>query len=275
MNRGVLFLILIIQCLVAHGQRYDSPRVELLDNDGIYDSFCIGDVMFVSLESDVIYSTAQGKRGFENVPALNSVVQQASPSKQIQEFVDHLLGYHHAFAFESATVFDCGDSGFRWDVKWSLYPSPGGSSGIPFEYHSNLLQDETVAPHQLILCDHYETDLFTSEGTIISWLPLTALTSASLMDEGHAVDLATAKLGGAIKDASLDKEFRAAKRERQTYPSELFHRKQANAICNVWAIEFVPKSTPVENERNVASIKIWVAPNGTVSNVDVGQWALE
>ena len=108
MFRAVLFLTLGIQCLVVYGQRYDAPRVELLDNDGIYDSFCIGDVMFVSLESDIIFSTAQGKRGIENVPALKSVIEKASPNKRIQEFVDHLLGYHHAFAFESATVFDCG-----------------------------------------------------------------------------------------------------------------------------------------------------------------------
>jgi hypothetical protein len=117
-------------------------------------SFDIGHVIFA-------YPVSYRAEGDPSAVPLESVVPVAqvmklvTPDKALKALVNQQLHYNHAFHLEQVELVSRKQIGYRWQVVWTLYLSPGGASGVPFRYRALVSDRGRVIPPDLYIYDVY------------------------------------------------------------------------------------------------------------------------
>lgn len=117
-------------------------------------SFDIGHVIFA-------YPVPYRKEGDPHPVPLDSVVPVAqvmklvTPDKALKALVNQQLYHNHAFHLGEVELVSLKQIGYRWQVVWLLFPSPGGFSGVPYRYRALVSDRGKVILPDLYIYDAY------------------------------------------------------------------------------------------------------------------------
>lgn len=264
----ILVLAIPLQCFAQ------TVRAKQLSDKGVYDVFTIAEIAFVIRESSIFDTTVE-KTSLANLMSPAAAVKSGLPNKLMTELIDRLLQSHHKPYLDVASAFNGGDAGFFWDLKWFLFPSPGGSSGTPYEYHAVVLADGTAVKPELHLCHDYGSYQFEPEKVLFSVLAIDDLlpTTHSEMNEGEIKKVAERSFNEAVSKFKIDEEFRTLAPRRQTFSGKFATRAADDEELEVWAVRFVLSS--IENPEDVdyaGSIIVWVTSDLKTSKLTLGNW---
>jgi hypothetical protein len=262
--------------LTNYGEELPEPEWEI-DGTNIFESFSIGDVTFIFLDSD-IRVPAKSALSLSEIDHPRKAEVVARPSESIQSLIDDLIGQKHQLSFENATIVDYGDDGHIWKVLWSLYPSSGGFSGFPYQYIGIVRGDGSPVAPRVVLRDHFGSWYSNQQDMIFSVLPLDALPlNGDLnLEEHELVAVAQKKLSASLDELGIQTQFRFDSIIRRSFPGKL-QTVETDSQLEVWAVDFVDQAIPanVKNENSATRITIWVTNEFETSEISVGQWTLE
>jgi hypothetical protein len=249
-------------------------RAEQLDDDDVSDVFTIAEMTFVIRKSSVA-ETKYKETDLARLMSPAAAVKIGLPNKATAELIDRLLLVHHQPSLKVASVINSGDAGYFWKLKWLLFPSLGGFSGIPSEYHAIVRSDGTIVRPELYLCDEYVLDVFEPKKTLFSVLAIDDLLpkTKSKINENEITRAAEKTFNGAISKFKIDDEFRTLAPRRQTFSSTFKSKREDVDELEEWAVRFV--LSEIENPENISyvgSIVVWVTSDLMTSELSLGSW---
>jgi len=258
------------------GEELPDPEWEI-KGPNVLDSFSIGDVTFVFLDSD-IRVPEESARGLADVDHPANAATKARPSELMLSIIGVVLGMEHELSFEEATVVDYGSDGHFWKITWSLYPTQGGFGGFPFQCLGFVRGDGSPVAPRVVLRDHFGSWYSNQQNMIFSVLPLEELAPPgnSNHTQQEIVDFAEQHLERRLKELDIPVQFKFDSIAHRTFSG----RVQSNGPdceVGVWAVDFVDKSIPtnVNNENSSTKITIWVTNELKTSNISVGTWTID
>ncbi|WP_417391700.1 hypothetical protein [Gimesia sp.] len=91
----------------------------------------------------------------ESVVPIAKVMKLVAPDKALKALVNQQLFDKHNFQLEQVELVSLEQIGYRWQAVWSLFPSFGGFSGVPYRYRALVSARGKVIPPELYLYDVY------------------------------------------------------------------------------------------------------------------------
>lgn len=261
----------------SFGQAITSPRTraELLSTDDVVDAYSIADMSFVIRESKIFDSKIK-ETDLSKLLSPAEAVKRGLPDQETGLLIDRLLHRHHEPYLVFASAVNNGDAGFYWHMKWHLFPSPGGFSGIPYEYHAIVRSDGTYVKPELFLCDDYGTYSSREMDQIVfSVLAIDDLlpTTKSEVDLEKIRKAADRSINLAKSEFKIESDFRSLTPKRIVFPGVLSTKAPGEEL-EVWLVRFVDKKIEnPENVKYVGSIAVWVTSDLLTSELTMGDWA--
>lgn len=271
-----LFLTLTLSPSLALAQGAYSVRTNRLHDHDVSDSFCIGDVVFIVRRS-AIWGGKPIERDIAKLLPASRAVDAGDPSADFGKLIDLVLKHHHEPSLTSASAVNFGDQGFIWHVKWDLFPSPGGFTGIPFQYHAYVRPDGSVITPELFLCDSYSFDVFEEQKTLFSTVAFTDMYTPEnrreRIDVNQAEEIAVATLATALKKHKIETKFRVVGTSHPRFPKYLFGQRRPPDDVRLFCVNFVESDTLAEVEELIEPFSVWVSQAGTPASITYGFWA--
>ena len=266
-------LVFVLGNANCYGQGYYSARTESLTDTDVATSFTIRDITFIVRNSGLANEASKERDLSKLLPVANAV-EKGLPNKAYADLIDQLLGGHHKPYLSVASAVNLGDAGFVWHITWDLFPSPGGLSGIPFEFQAYVRPDGSAVRPDLFLCDHFTSGFFSSEAPLFSTFAIDDLTPGSTksVDQDQIRDAAVNSLNDATRDYELTRSFRFIGMKRHSYSNDLIRKPNSNGDVVVWAVKFVDKTIAEKDQRDADPFTVWVTEDMMVSEITVGHW---
>lgn len=274
--------VLIVAVMIAHlpgaviaddvfddGMIFPGPNpeaIDLLPEADPDEAFRIGKIIFDYSPKRPV-KVDQPVSDLSELQSVADAVKAATPGPALTALVDQQLMTPHMFHFASATVFDSGDAGLEWHVRYQLFPKEGGFSGVPFEYrvildgHGNLIQ-----PRLTVYDAFFHSP---EEGWTCSVLKLP--TGPTVDDAALRADKIRSRAAEALKNATAPSGATNAARTRMEYQSQKVVRIPVATDANgkishaeIWAVNF---RDPSRTERSDEILTVWVAPDGRAADI--------
>lgn len=244
------------------------------DDLDVYDAFKISYVAFV-IRDFAVFDTEDKETDLTKLIAPATAVSIGLPNKPTAKLIDHLLGGHHEPALRVASAIANGDEGFTWKLEWNLFPSPGGFSGIPYEYHAVVRANGTSVIPELYLCDDYSPLFVEEEEKLYSVMAIDDLLPVSKAKVQDVViqHAAEGTFNRAISEFKIEESFRPLAPQRHTFSARLASDAADVDELEVWAVRFVLST--IENPTDVkydGSIIVWVRSDLKTSELTIGSW---
>ncbi len=203
-----------------------------------------------------------------NVLPIAEILKIANPSLYTRRIIDFALGIHHDLEFERVVMLNPGGENCQFAVSSSLYPNPGGSSGIPWTYRSWVRGDGKKIEPQIYLWDCWSIDS-RSDINLRCHIALKDLTPAK----------GKAKLVGdqiqKIAAEGLDSILTKPSGSDQPLPKFRFHsQKLIEGLPDrfqVWEVAFVDEQIAKQQDPNAFNnFRIWVTVDGRIGVLSFG-----
>ncbi|QDT42778.1 hypothetical protein Pan241w_28670 [Gimesia alba] len=91
----------------------------------------------------------------ETVVPAETAFKIAEPDKAVKALISQHFSQDHRFKLDAVELVSHRQSGYRWNVIWSLWPERGGFTGVPFRYRVAV-----TARGELIVPDCYQFDSY-------------------------------------------------------------------------------------------------------------------
>lgn len=281
MFRILAFLTCILGvCSTSMGQatslgQAKTSTAHFLNEDDIADVFSIADMSFVIRESTIAKSSLQ-ERNLSKLLSPAEAVKRGLPSKATGLLIERLLHGRHEPELTMASAVNDDQAGFYWQIKWELFASPGGSSGIPYQYRAIVRSDGSVVKPELFLCDDYGSfSQRDADEVVFSVLALDDLLpiAKSKVNPEKIVSAAKRSFELAKQQFKLKPNFQSLPPKRVVFPGSLA-TKATNEQLEVWLVRFVDKKIEnPENTKYVGSIAVWVTSDLVTSELTMGEWS--
>ena len=266
--------------LADYGEEdHESPFWDQIESGGVADAFSIRHITFVVLDSAVC-ETQLKEQDLSKLFHPAEADKIGRPSPEISSLIDQLLhGVHHNLSLVDATAVNYLDDGYFWKVTWSLYPSQGSGSGIPFQYRGFVRADGTVVRPAIFLRDYFGSFYSGKNDVLFSVMPIDGLlpVSKSPPSDDEIVDSAETSLSDAITRLELPQKFRFENLKHMKFSGNLNSQRDLDSDQEVWSVEFVDKSVPktVKNGNSALRITVWVTSDLKTSDLSVSSWSIE
>lgn len=147
---AVMNLFSLCLCLPTLGDDGIDPKL-------VHDEIKIGKFILPYMTKD-FEETSELKNTPENILPMAEILKIANPSLYTRRIIDVALGMHHDLEFERVVMLNPGGENCQFAVSSSLYPNPGGSSGIPWTYRSWVRGDGKKIEPQIYLWNCWSID---------------------------------------------------------------------------------------------------------------------
>jgi len=263
--------------LANFGEEERDSNGELIHDADVFDTFSIGDITFVILQSD-IYDSDAVETNLSNLSHPSVAEKKGRPTKIVSSFINHLLGGEHELSLDEITAVEDYGGRYFWTMSWSLMP-PWMSSGVPYQYHAVVRADGTAVRPRFFLRDSYGSLYSDQKNLVHSVLPMDDLlpTTDAAPSNEEIIAAAENALKESISRLKLGQSFRYEKINRITYPGKLHSKKPIESEFEAWGVEFVDNSIPrnVKNKNSATRITIWVTSDLVTSELSLFSWSVE
>lgn len=248
---------------------YQPNFTDLVPDADPETSFYIGHLIFA-------YPIPSREEGDPPPLALDSVVPVAkvkklvAPDKALKALVNQQLPFNHAFHPGKTELVSIKQIGYRWQVVWMLFPSPGGLTGVPYRYRALVSDRGKVIPPDLYLYDGYW--LGHGKGGLFSNLKLNVqprkgqvkLTRQQIEKQGRST---FQKFLSQMKVAPGEKPVRFEFENCRSIALPMRVKADGELETQkVWGVNFKRVGAPEEDQIDHL-FTVWLSEYGTVSDL--------
>jgi len=252
-----------------------AVSAEVLDPRQVFDAVTIGNLLFVYENGDFLGQERKGAALTDVIKPADALTK-AEPGLDVEELVDWTLEFHHEFSLDRMVLRDYGSDSFFWLVTWSLYPSPGGSTGIPWQYGVWLTGDgRRVAPRVYL----WDAGYYNDEQWIQSYFPMNDLRvkpGAKILHGDEITKRATQRLAEFMSEQSAAKQRASSSDPEERQPVWQFHSQtlisDLPGSVKAWRVSFI-NSNLVDDEydpNDLRDFSIWVSEDGRLGALSMG-----
>ena len=205
----------------------------------------------------------------ESVVPVSKVMKLVTPDKALKALVNQQFSNNHDFHFEKTELVSIEQIGYRWQVVWTILPSLGGFSGVPYRYRALVSDRGKVNPPDLYLYDSYNLD---RQESLYSNLKLTVKPKSQ---EAKLTQQQIEKQGRATFQKFLSKMKVAPGKKRVRFEFincrsiELPMSVRADGELQtrkIWGVNFKEVREP-DAEKKDELFTVWLSEYGTVSDL--------
>jgi hypothetical protein len=271
-----LVAVVLLACPgVCAAQDFWVTRTDSLADEDVLDAFPIGNVVFV-YRNTALPSADKAVRDLSKIISVDRAGVHGKPSDEDHALIDSMLGFPHTPHLRQLSAIDWGESGFIWEVTWNLYPSTGGSTGIPFQFRAHVNGDGSLIVPERFLCDH--VDIPGLEEPVFSVLAFGDLDfeeqGATIIHGDQALSLATSAVRMLFKEDSKEGQPANLRFYDQSVIDLRVGTKNNGQfeIKKVWAVNFIPSNLSGDDIHRADELTVWVTTDGFVSQLTRDRW---
>ena len=259
----------------AYAQTVAWPQVTELDKSNVYFACNVAKLTAVYLLADFELGPNENRRSLKSVDA--SEIESASqPDKGMRQFLDFAAGYEVTIDREVKPPLiklePKKELGFPvWHAWWELFPTSGGFSGVPFEYHTFIRRDGKRIEPRLYFCDF----VYVKNRNCFSHLPIAAIKSSAGKEPIIAADKALEIAKQAISHPNVPEDVRKSLVLKQIILQELpFAKEMWGKETSVFELQFQERDN-IDRLLDRKPLYVWVTIDGTCSKITLDGWAVE